>query len=54
MTLWQDVRTDSMMVLLPSDHELAQKESVDPADLKDLSHILFEISLTSCSRKASR
>jgi DNA-binding transcriptional LysR family regulator len=55
---WQDVRTESMMVLLPSDHALAQKESVDLADLKDLSHILFEegfalnrVILDACQRR---
>jgi DNA-binding transcriptional LysR family regulator len=39
---WQDIRSEPMMALLPSDHALAQNQSVGLPDLKDLSFILFE------------
>ena len=39
---WQDVRTEPLMVLLPSDHVLARKTSINLANLKDLPFILFE------------
>jgi DNA-binding transcriptional LysR family regulator len=39
---WQDIRSEPMMAVLPSDHALAQNQSVGLPDLKDLSFILFE------------
>jgi DNA-binding transcriptional LysR family regulator len=55
---WQDVRTEPLMVLLPSDHALARKKSIDLASLQDLPFILFEtgfalnrIILDACQRR---
>ncbi|SEF07829.1 DNA-binding transcriptional regulator, LysR family [Rhizobiales bacterium GAS188] len=39
---WQDVRTEPLMALLPADHVLARKTSINLANLKDLPFILFE------------
>ena len=36
---WQDVHSEPLMVLLPSDHPLARKKSTDLASLKDLPFI---------------
>jgi len=39
---WQDVRSEPLMALLPSDHALARNASTNLANLKDLPFILFE------------
>lgn len=39
---WQDVRTEPLMALLPSNHVLARKTSINLANLKDQPFILFE------------
>jgi DNA-binding transcriptional LysR family regulator len=39
---WQDVRTEPLMALLPADHVLARKTSINLVNLKDLPFILFE------------
>jgi DNA-binding transcriptional LysR family regulator len=39
---WQDVRSEPLVVLLPSDHALARRTSIDLARLKELPFILFE------------
>lgn len=39
---WQDIRSEPLMALLPSDHALAHKTPTNLANLKDLPFILFE------------
>lgn len=40
---WQDVRTEPLMALLPSDHSLAQSRFINLASLQEEPFILFEI-----------
>jgi DNA-binding transcriptional LysR family regulator len=40
---WQEVRREPLMALVPSDHPLARKQTVNLLDLKDIPFILFEV-----------
>jgi DNA-binding transcriptional LysR family regulator len=55
---WQEVRRQPLMALVPSDHPLARKRTVNLLDLKDIPFILFEtgfalnrIILEACHRR---
>jgi len=54
----QDVRQEPLMAVLPSDHSLVRRESVDLAELRDIPFVLFEtgfavnrIVLNACKRR---
>jgi len=43
---WQDVLTEPLVAVLPEDHALASRESVDLSTLRELPFILFESGFT--------
>lgn len=55
---WQDVRKEPLMAVLPSDHSLVRRKSVDLANLREIPFVLFEtgfavnrIVLNACKRR---